>query len=78
MAVNTRFAFDRTRADQPFSLFCEQPIAGCDGRRCPLHAIRSKDTEKRPAKFFNWTFAKKSPRLKEQLIEHLRFAAASR
>ena len=30
MAVNTRFAFDRTRADQPFSLFCEQPIAGRD------------------------------------------------
>jgi hypothetical protein len=27
---DTRFAFNRTRADQPFSLFCEQPIAGCD------------------------------------------------
>jgi hypothetical protein len=24
------FAFNRTRANQPFSLFCEQPIAGGD------------------------------------------------
>ena len=28
--ANTRFAFNRTPANQPFSLFCEQPIAGRD------------------------------------------------